>query len=296
MRRRNHFFVDQECRTNLTMTIHKTAVIGSGAVIADGVEVGPYAVIGKQVTIGSSTKIGAHAVIDGHTKIGSNCHIFPNVSIGLEPQSISYGGEPTGVMIGDRVTVREFATIHRGTKEDGLTVIGDDCYLMNYAHVAHDCRLGKGIIMANLATLAGHVVVGDYTVMAGSCVFHQFVRIGKLCMVSGMTGSRMDLPPYVILDGLPPSIRGVNVVGMRRQKVSSKARLAIKAAYKLLYNSGLNFSQAITRLESATTLEPEVSEIIDFFKTSKRGVLGAYTEGEEREASDSHGNTEARRN
>ncbi|PWT95389.1 MAG: acyl-[acyl-carrier-protein]--UDP-N-acetylglucosamine O-acyltransferase [Candidatus Melainabacteria bacterium] len=267
------------------MSIHKTAIIGDGAKIAADAEVGPYAVIGSQVSIGSATKIGAHVVIDGQTRIGANCHIFAGASIGLEPQSISYAGEPTGVSIGDRVTVREYATIHRGTKEDGLTVIGDDCYLMNYAHVAHDCKLGKGIIMANSATLAGHVVVGDGTVMAGACVFHQFVRIGRLCMVSGLTGSRVDLPPFVVLDGRPPAIRGINIIGMRRQKLSPQARTAIKQAYKTLYKSGLNFSQAIAQLEQESEQPQEVNEIIDFFKTSKRGVLGLYSEDDSSESS-----------
>jgi UDP-N-acetylglucosamine acyltransferase len=262
------------------MSIHKTAIIADGAVIAADAEVGPYAVIGEHVSVGSSTKVGAHTIIDGRTKIGSNCHIFPGASIGLEPQSTDYRGEPTGVVIGDRVTIREYVTIHRGTKNDGLTVIGDDCFLMNYSHVAHDCKLGKGIIMANSATLAGHVVVGDDTVMAGACVFHQFVRIGRLCMVSGLTGSRVDLPPFVLLDGRPPAIRGLNIVGMRRQKVTSSARTAIKHAYKMLYRSGLNFSQAIAELEREGETTPEVAEIIEFFRTSKRGVLGLYSEDE----------------
>jgi UDP-N-acetylglucosamine acyltransferase len=267
------------------MSIHPTAIIGAGAVIATDAEIGPYAVIGSDVSIGGATKVGAHAVIEGRTKIGANCQIFAGASIGLAPQSISYANEPTGVVIGDRVIIREYVTIHRGTKEDGLTVIGDDCFLMNYAHVAHDCKLGKGIIMANAATLAGHVVVGDGTVMAGACVFHQFVRIGRLCMVSGLTGSRVDLPPFVVLDGRPPTIRGLNMVGMRRQKVSSSARTAIKQAYRMLYKSGMNFSQAIVELEKVSQPQPEVSEIIDFFKTTKRGVLGLYSEDETSESS-----------
>ncbi len=261
------------------MTIHKTAIIGEGASIADNAEIGPYAVIGGSVTIGSGTKVGAHTIIDGRTKIGNDCHIFPGASIGLEPQSLTYKNEPTGVIIGDRVTVREYVTIHRGTAEastDGVTVVGDDCFLMNYAHVAHDCKLGKGVIMANSATLAGHVQVGDFTVMAGVCVFHQFVRIGRLCMVSGMTGGRMDLPPFVILDGLPPMIRGVNIIGMRRQKLSNEVRSKVKSAYKMLYQSGLNFSQAIASLRNEGNLLPEVEEIINFFVSSKRGVLGTY--------------------
>ncbi len=266
------------------MSIHKTAIIGEGARIAEGAEIGPYAVIGSDVSIGSGTKIGPHVVIDGQTTIGQNCEIFSGASIGQAPQSISYKSEPSQVEIGDGVTIREYATIHRGTA-GGATVLGDNCYIMNYAHIAHDCRLGKGVIMANSATLAGHITVGDGTVMAGVCVFHQFVRIGKLCMVSGMTGSRMDLPPYVVLDGLPPAIRGINVIGMKRNKFSLQARTAIKKAYKLIYRSNLNFSQALEQIEQ-DELIPEVAEIIEFFRSSKRGVLGAYHEEEATETDD----------
>jgi UDP-N-acetylglucosamine acyltransferase len=273
--------------------IHKTAIIGDSTIIAEDVEVGPYAVIGEGVSIGSGTKIGAHAIIGERTKIGQDCQIFPGASIGLAPQSITYKNEATSVHIGNRVTVREYVTIHRGTAEEtagtngearGITVVGDDCFLMNYAHIAHDCKLGKGVIMANSATLAGHVQVGDFSVMAGVCVFHQFVRIGRMCMVSGMTGSRMDLPPFVMLDGLPPMIRGVNVVGMRRQKLSSEVRSSVKNAYKLLYQSGLNFSQAIAQLKDENNIASEVQEIIDFFVSSKRGVIGAYKEDESKQS------------
>lgn len=258
------------------MSIHPSAIIGAGAVIAESAEIAPYVVIGENVSVGAGTKIGPHVVIDGNTEIGEDCQIFSGASIGQAPQSISYKGEPSGVKIGNRVTLREYVTVHRGTS-GGTTIIGDDCYIMNYAHIAHDCQLGKGIIMANSATLAGHISVGDGTVMAGVCVFHQFVRIGRMCMVSGMTGSRMDLPPFVILDGLPPAIRGVNVIGMKRHKFALATRMAIKKAYKLLYRSDMNFSQAIAEIERGEVL-PEVQEIIDFFRSSKRGVMGAYEE------------------
>jgi UDP-N-acetylglucosamine acyltransferase len=258
------------------MSIHSTAIIGTGAIIAESAEIGPYAVIGEQVSVGSGTKIGPHVVIDGHTIIGENCHIFSGASIGQAPQSISYKDEPSQVNIGNGVTIREYVTIHRGTN-GGTTSLGDDCYIMNYAHIAHDCQLGKGVIMANSATLAGHITVGDGTVMAGVCVFHQFVRIGRMCMISGMTGSRMDLPPFVVLDGLPPAIRGLNVIGMKRNKFSPPTRTAIKRAYKTLYRSGLNFTQAIAQLEQEDFI-PEVTEIIEFFRSSKRGVMGAYVE------------------
>jgi UDP-N-acetylglucosamine acyltransferase len=258
------------------MSIHATAIIGDGAQIAESAEIGPYAVIGEHVVIGADTKVGPHTVIDGHTTIGANCHIFSGASIGQAPQSINYDGSPSYVKIGNRVTVREYVTIHRGTN-GGTTSLGDDCFIMNYAHIAHDCQIGNGVIMANSATLAGHISVGDGTVMAGVCVFHQFVRIGRMCMVSGMTGSRMDLPPFVILDGLPPSIRGINVIGMKRNKFAPSTRMAIKKAYKLLYHSGLNFTQAIAQIESEE-IPDEVKEIIEFFRSSKRGVMGAYEE------------------
>lgn len=268
------------------MTIHSTAIVAPGAIIADNAEIGPYAIIGSQVSIGSGSKLGAYVVVEGQTSIGENCQIFSGVSLGQAPQSINYKGEPSGLKIGNNVTIREYATVHRGLA-GSFTTIADQCYIMNYAHVAHDCQLGRGVIMANSATLAGHVTVGDGTVMAGVCVFHQFVRIGRLCMVSGMTGSRMDLPPFVILDGLPPAIRGLNLIGMKRHRFSLAARMAIKRAYKLLYHSGLNYSQAINQIEKEEVI-PEVQEIIDFFRSSKRGVIGTYNEDESTENSENN--------
>lgn len=256
------------------MTIHQTAIIQDGAQIAAGAEIGPYAVIGPAVKIGTGTKIGAHAVIDGHTTIGDNCQIFAGASIGLEPQDLRYKGEPTGVIIGDRAVIREYVTIHRATGE-GFTTIGDDCFLMNYVHIAHNCRLGKGVILANSTMMAGHVSIGDHTVMSGMCIFHQFVRVGRLCMVSGLTGTRLDMPPFSTCDGRPALIRGVNTVGMKRQGVGLAVRSAVKETYRLIYRSGLNVSQALSKVEEEIELFPEVKEILDFFKTSKRGVIGA---------------------
>jgi UDP-N-acetylglucosamine acyltransferase len=270
------------------MAVHRTALIADGAQIAPDVEVGPYAIIGPQVKIGAGTKIGAHAVIDGITTIGEGCNIFVGASIGLEPQDLGYKGEPTGVTIGNRVTIREYATIHRATISGGSTIIEDDCFLMNYTHVAHDCRVEKGVIMANGATLAGHVHVGPNTVMAGQAVFHQFVRIGRLSMISGFSGSRNDVPPFSMVAGNPPYIHGINIIGMRRAKVGAEARTAIKSAYRVLYRSGLNFSQAIAQLEQEGNVLPEVQEIIDFYQTTKRGVLGLYSDGKAGESENGH--------
>jgi UDP-N-acetylglucosamine acyltransferase len=269
----------------MTMTIHRTAIIAEGAQIHDEAEIGPYAVIGPNVKIGKGTKIGPHAVIDGITTIGEDCHIFAGASIGLDPQDLSYHNEPTGVVIGDRVTVREYATIHRATKE-GFTVLGDDCFLMNYSHVAHNCKVGRGVIMANGSTLAGYVQVGDYAVFAGSIVVHQFVRIGKLAMLSGMAGTRVDLPPFVTCGGRRLRPRGVNAIGMRRQKMKAEVRSAIKEAYRIIYRTEMNITQALEQIEKEVERFPEIDEILEFYRTSKRGVVGRNpTDDEEGEDS-----------
>jgi UDP-N-acetylglucosamine acyltransferase len=265
------------------MPIHRTAIIEDGAQIDISATIGPYAVIGSNVKIGPGTTVGAHSVIDGHTTIGADCKIYASTSIGLEPQDMSYTGQPTGVEIGDRVTVREFVTIHRASKE-GNTIVGDDCFLMAYAHVAHDDRLGKGVIMANGATLAGHVTVGDHTVMAGVLIVHQFVRIGRLNMISGMTGTRLDLPPFAMCDGRPTRVRGVNIIGMRRQKMPAAVRQAIKKAFRLIYRSEENITQALERVEKEIEPFPEILELVQFFRESKRGVTGKTLPDEDAES------------
>ena len=270
------------------MTIHPTAIIADGAIIDESATIGPGAVIGANVKIGKGTKVDAHAVIDGHTVIGEDCHIFPGAIVGLEPQDKSYKGEPTGVILGDRAVIREYATIHRSTGE-GHTVIGDDAFIMNYAHVAHNCKLGNGVVMANGASMAGHCEIGDYVVMSGFIVLHQNLRVGRGCMFSAMTGSRLDLPPFTNLDGRPCKVRGINVLGLRRMKVSAEVRTAIKETYRLIYRSGLNLSNALARVEEEIHQHPEVKEIVQFFRDSKRGVAGAFAgaesgEGDEEKA------------
>lgn len=257
------------------MVIHKTAIIADGAQIHESAEIDPYAVIGPNVQIGAGTRIGAHAIIDGHTVIGENSRIFAGASIGLEPQDLRYKGEPTGVIIGNNTVIREYVTIHRATVE-GNTTIGDNCFLMNYVHVAHNCKLGNGVIMANGTMMAGHVDIGEGTVFSGVCILHQFVRVGRFCMIGGMTGTRVDLPPFTICDGRPAMVRGLNVIGLRRQKMNPTVRAGVKQAYKLLYRSGLNHSQAIARIQDELECGVEIKEICDFFTSSKRGVAPAF--------------------
>lgn len=254
------------------MTIHKTAIIYDGAQVHEECEIGPYAIIGANVKIGRGTKIGAHAVIDGHSTIGENCQIFAGATIGLEPQDLGYKGEPTGVTIGDRCTIREYVTIHRATKAI-QTRVGNDCFLMNYVHIAHDCQVGNGVIMANNASLSGHVEVGDLSVLSGFLVFHQNCRIGRLVMISPMSGSRLDIPPFAMTDGRPLIIRGINTVGMKRGKIPPAQRSAIKEAYRIIYRSGLNLSHALEKVESEIEQYDEIKELLEFFRSSKRGVV-----------------------
>ncbi len=257
----------------MTMTIHRTAIVADGAQIDPSVEIGPYAVIGPNVKIGRGTKIGPHAVIDGVTTIGEDCHIFAGASIGLEPQDLSYKDEPTGVIIGDRVTIREYVTIHRASHE-GFTVVGDECFLMNYVHIAHNCKLGRGVIMANSTMLAGYGVVGDHAVFSGAIIVHQHVRIGRLCLISGLSGVRVDLPPFATTSGRRPRVRGINVIGMRRAKFGPAVRAAIKEAYRIIYRTEMNITQALEKIEQEVEQFPEIQEIITFYRTSKRGVVG----------------------
>ncbi|MBX9950881.1 MAG: acyl-ACP--UDP-N-acetylglucosamine O-acyltransferase [Candidatus Obscuribacterales bacterium] len=254
-----------------TMSIHKTAIISDGAKIAEDVEIGPYVVIGENVSVGRGTKIGPHAVIDGVTTIGEDCKIYAGASIGLPPQDLSYKDAPTGVIVGNNCTIREYVTIHRGSK-DPMTLVGNNCFLMNYAHIAHDCKVGNNVIMANGTTLGGHVEVGDFTVFGGLVVFHQFVRIGRFNMVSGNSGTRVDLPPFAVTDGRPLYVRGINIVGLRRGKIPQNVRSAIKEAYRLLYRSDLNMANACSRIEEEIEQFDEIKEIVNFIRSSKRGV------------------------
>ncbi len=263
---------------NTTSSIHKSAVIADGAVIHETAEIGPFAVIGANVKIGAGTKIGAHVVVDGHTTIGENCNIYAGAAIGLDPQDLKYDGEETGVTIGNNVVIREYVTIHRATKE-GSTIVGDNCFLMNYCHIAHNCKLGSGVIMANNTTLAGYVEVGDGAVFAGMVILHQHVKVGRFCMLGGMTGSRVDLPPFTLCDGRPAMVRGLNVIGLRRNKMGPEKRAAIKQTYKLMLRSGLNHSQAIARIKEEVEQFDEVKEVCDFFANSKRGVVPAFGDG-----------------
>jgi UDP-N-acetylglucosamine acyltransferase len=255
--------------------IHPTAIVHPGAQIAQEAEIGPYVVIGEHVRIGRGTKVGPHTVIDGWTEIGEDNTIFHMASIGAVPQDLKYRGEETYLRIGNGNTIREFASLHLGTVTgDGETTVGNGNLLMAYSHVAHDCHVGNSVVMANAATLAGHVTVEDYAILGGLCAVLQFTRIGAHVMVGGATSVTMDVPPYTIVTGdrREVRLRGLNLVGLKRREFPEATISGLKKAYKILALSGLKLSEAIERMKTEVPTSPEVEHFISFIESSKRGV------------------------
>ena len=252
--------------------IHETAVVYPGARIGKNVEIGPYSVIGENVEIGEGTVIGPHVVITGWTSIGRDCKIYQFASIGEEPQDLKFAGEKSYVFIGDRTKIREGATVHRATGEGEETRIGNDCLLMAYTHVAHNCVLGNNIIMSNASMLAGHVVVEDRVVIGGITGVHQFVKIGRNAMIGGTSKLVQDVVPYTIVDGHPAYVVGLNSVGISRAGIPVESRRNIKKAYKILYRSGLSLAQAIAMIEQEVDSCEEVEHFLRFLRNAERGI------------------------
>lgn len=255
--------------------IHPTAIIDSTAHLATDVEVGPYAIIGKHVTIGAGTTVGAHAVVGDWTEIGENNRIFHQSSVGAPPQDLKYRGEECWTRIGDNNMVREFATIHRGTVTGhGETVVGSGNLFMAYSHVAHDCVIGNNVVMANVATLAGHVTIEDNVILGGLVAVHQFVTVGTLTMVGGGTLVSQDLLPYMIATSTKrvAKLRGLNLIGLKRRGFSDDTISNLKKAYKTLFMAGLKMPVAIARIKSEIINCPEVDNLLTFIENSKRGI------------------------
>jgi UDP-N-acetylglucosamine acyltransferase len=254
--------------------IHPTAVVHRGARLAADVEVGPYSIIGEHVEVGAGTRIGAHAVIDGHTRIGRNNTVWHSASIGAPPQDKKYAGEPTRVEIGDGNTIREFCTINRGTAQDvGVTRLGNDNWLMAYVHLAHDCQVGSKTIFANACQLAGHITVGDWAILGGSTLVHQFVQIGAHAFTSAGSYLSLDLPPYVTAAGNMAKPYGLNSNGLKRRGFSPQTIAALKRAYRTLYRKGLGLAEARRELAAQAKECPEVQPLVDFLERSKRGII-----------------------
>lgn len=254
------------------MSIHPTAVIYPGAKIDEGVEIGPYAVIGSEVTINKGTKIGPHVVVEGWTTIGENCQIYTGAVIGSPTQDLKNEGKRSYVEIGDGNIIREYVTINRATHAEGVTRIGHRNFLMINTHIAHDCILGDGIILGNLATLAGHVVVEDRAIIEGLTGIHQFIRIGRHAFVGGYSKVVKDIAPYLKVAGQPTKVYGINTLGLERSGFSPENINNIEKVYRILFRSKLNVTQGLKRLAEGGDITPEVRPMIDFIKNSARGI------------------------
>lgn len=261
----------------MTALIHPTAIIAEGAQLHPSVSVGAYSVIGPHVQVAEGTRIGPHCVLEGHTRIGCNNQIFQFASLGAQPQDKKYAGEPTRLEIGDGNTIREFCTLNTGTVQDGgVTRVGNDNWIMAYVHIAHDCQVGNHTILANNATLAGHVRVGDWVILGGLTGVHQFTHIGAHAMAGFASHISQDVPPFMMVDGNPLAVRGFNVEGLRRRGFSAQRIQAVKAMHRALYRQGWTLQAAMDALPTIAQEHPDAGQDValmqDFLRASTRGI------------------------
>ena len=253
--------------------IHPTAIIDADAEIGPDVTIGPYAIVRGNVTIGAGTEVGPYTIIDEYVHVGPECRIFQYASIGAAPQDLKYHGEKSYLKIGRGTIIREFVTINRGTAfGGGYTEVGEENYLMAYTHIAHDCKTGKQVILANNATLAGHIELGDNVTVGGLVAIHQFVKIGDYAYIGGKSAVVKDIPPYVIAAGDRATLHGLNNVGLKRKAFSKSTLLSLKKAYRIVFRIGLTVKQASERVRAEVEQVPEVVNFIQFIERSSRGV------------------------
>jgi UDP-N-acetylglucosamine acyltransferase len=258
----------------MSVYVHPSAVVSPRAELGEGSHVGPFCTVGDEVRLGARVRLESHVVVDGRTEVGDDTHVFPFASIGLEPQDLKYRGEPAETRIGRRCRLREFVTVHRGTEGGGmLTSVGDDCLIMAQAHVAHDSRVGNNVIMANAATLAGHVEVEDGANVGAYSGVHQFCRVGREAYVGGYSVVVKDALPFALTVGNHAKCYGLNTVGMKRRGYTQEAVEALHHAFRLLLSSKLNTTQALARIREDVQGSAEVEELLRFIETSKRGVV-----------------------
>ena len=260
----------------MNTTIDSRAQVNSKAHIGANVSIGPFTIVEENAAIGDGTTVAGNALIASGARIGKECRIHHGAVIGHEPQDLKYAGEATTCEIGDRTVVREYASLHRGTGEGGRTVIGSDCFLMGYVHIAHDCVIGNRVILANAVMIAGHCVVEDYAIIGGIVPVHQFVRVGQHSMIGGGLRVPKDVPPYILAGQEPLAYQGLNSVGLRRRGFSAEAIDGLDRAYALIYGSKLNVTQAIARIKEDSSLMnlQEVRNVVTFIEASQRGILG----------------------
>lgn len=252
--------------------IHPTAIVDRNAELGEGVDVGPYCVIGGEVRLGDRTQLHAHVHLDGYTQIGADCTVYPFACLGTRTQDLKYAGGRPGMKIGDGTTIREYVTVNAATSDGDWTVVGSRCLLMAYAHVAHDCVVGNRVVMANCVTLAGHIEVEDGAILGGLSAVHQFVRIGTLSIIGGCSKVVQDVPPYMMADGHPLKVRGLNKIGLKRNGVDDETQALLKQAYKILYRKNLTTGDALSAMEQELGDAPEIERLRAFIGSSQRGI------------------------
>ena len=253
--------------------IHPAAIVEKGAELGSGVEVGAYSIIGARVKIGAGATIMPHVFLDGATTIGAECTVFPFASIGSRTQDLKFKGGETSVEIGDRTTLREYVTVNAGTNEGDVTRVGSGCLIMAYCHVAHQCSVGDNVIISNATQLAGHVIVEDSAIIGGLCGIHQFVRIGRMSFMGGCSKATQDIPPYMLADGNPAEIRGINSVGLQRKGVPEETRKLLKEAFRILCREELSTQQAVEKIRATLPAAAEIGHLLEFISESERGII-----------------------
>lgn len=253
-------------------TIHPTAIIDPRATVAESATIGPYSIIGPNVVIGDRVRVDSHVLVERDTVVGDDCRLCNGAVLGTDPQDLKYAGEPTRLEVGQRTTIREYATLNRGTADAGTTRVGDECLIMAYAHVSHDSQVGDHVIIANCVGMGGHVEVGDWAIIGGVTAIHQFVRIGKHSFVGGGSRVPQDVVPYTLVAGSPCAAFGLNLVGLRRRGFARESIQQLRDAYRTIFQSNLNVTQALEALESQTGRSPEVDHVIEFIRNSDRGI------------------------
>ena len=253
--------------------IHPTAIVDPKADLGDGVVIGPYSVVQNDVIIGDNTKIDSHVLIHAGTRMGNKCWVSKGAVVGTDPQDLKYAGEKTTLEIGDETTIREFCTLNRGSSHRFNTEIGSKCLLMAYVHVAHDCIIGDNVILANAINMAGHVTIESFAAIGGMSPIHQFVKIGAHAFIGGGLRVNKDVPPFILAAGEPIQYAGINHVGLSRKGFSAEVLQKIRQAYKLIYRSNLNVTQAIKKIKETEKLIPEVEKIVNFVEASERGII-----------------------
>ena len=257
----------------MSAAIHSTALVDKSAEIGDGVEIGAFAIIGENCIVGDGCKIAARATLERNVTLGQRVSIGIGTVLGGDPQDLKYKGEPTRVEVGDGTTIREYSTINRGTTQSFKTTVGQNCFIMSYVHLAHDCHVGDGVIISNNTQLAGHVTIDEKAILSGQIGVHQFATIGRYCFIGGCSRVNKDIPPYVKAVGNPIKLYGLNVVGLERNGFPEEVRRELKRAYRMFFKSELNLSQARARAEAELHPYPEIKEFLAFFERSDRGSV-----------------------